>query len=51
MVTFDDNFDNLLFMNEEVKTYRYTVRLRKKPLQGGRFTLILDSKNLKKSRF
>lgn len=32
-------------MNEKVKTYRYTVRLRKKPLRGGRFTLILDYYN------
>lgn len=27
------------------KTYRFTVRLRKKPLQGGRFSLILDYYN------
>ena len=32
-------------MNEKVKTYRLTVKLRKKPLQGGRFSLILDYYN------
>ena len=32
-------------MNEKVKTYRFTVKLRKKPLQGGRFSLILDYYN------
>ncbi len=32
-------------MSEKVKTYRFTVKLRKKPLQGGRFSLILDYYN------
>ena len=32
-------------MNEKGKTYRFTVKLRKKPLQGGRFSLILDYYN------
>lgn len=32
-------------MNDKVRTYRFTVKLRKKPLQGGRFSLILDYYN------
>ena len=32
-------------MSEKGKTYRFTVKLRKKPLQGGRFSLILDYYN------
>lgn len=32
-------------MNNKVRTYRFTVKLRKKPLQGGRFSLILDYYN------
>ena len=32
-------------MNDKVRTYRFTVKLRKKPLKGGRFSLILDYYN------
>ena len=32
-------------MTKNGKTYRFTVKLRKKPLQGGRFSLILDYYN------
>ena len=32
-------------MAKNGKTYRFTVKLRKKPLQGGRFSLILDYYN------
>lgn len=32
-------------MNDKARTYRFTVKLRKKPLQGGRFSLILDYYN------
>ena len=32
-------------MNDKVRTYRFTVKLRKKPLKGDRFSLILDYYN------
>lgn len=32
-------------MKKNGKPYRYTVKLRKKPLSGGRFALILDYYN------